>query len=352
VEQGTRSAKEAFALAQRHGYTGLLTVPTLFGPRDRMMLVPPLLAARSPEFPTDQQDRSWRGAAQLLLNRWFPEIAADENIHTYHPGVTLHIQTFGPFRVWRGSQEIGPHEWQRKKAQQMLALFLTNRDRWLLREQICDLLWPDEAPPDAEAQFKVTLNGLNTALEPLRPPRVPTYYVRRQGGAYRFCPPAGISLDVVEFEALLAAAGTLNAATLPADLTASSGNPEVATLYSALTSAVQRHQGEYLSDWLYEDWARNERERLESRYMDAATRLASVLVSRNESSEAIRLCESVLTRDPGWEDAYCVLMRAYAMQGQRRMALSTYERCVRNLRECLDMEPLPSTVRIYEEVKA
>jgi DNA-binding SARP family transcriptional activator len=114
---------------------------------------------------------------------------------------------------------------------------------------------------------------------------------------------------------------------------------------------VELHQGEYLSDWLYEDWASAERERLEARYMEAATRLADVLVGRNELSEAIRLSESVLARDPGWEEAYCVLMRAYALQGQRRMALATYERCVRNLRECLDVEPLPSTVRIYEEVK-
>ena len=86
--------------------------------------------------------------------------------------------------------------------------------------------------------------------------------------------------------------------------------------------------------------------------MEAATRLAGALVGRNELSEAIRLCESILVRDRGWEDAYCVLMRAYALQGQRRMALATYERCVRNLREYLDIEPLPSTVRIYEEVKA
>jgi hypothetical protein len=34
------------------------------------------------------------------------------------------------------------------------------------------------------------------------------------------------------------------------------------------------------------------------------------------------------------------------------MAISTYERCVRNLREYLDVDPLPGTVRIYEEVKA
>jgi DNA-binding SARP family transcriptional activator len=295
----------------------------------------------------------------LLLSRAFPEIAADDTTQSYHPGVTLRIQTFGPLRVWRGNEEIGPHEWQRKKAQQMLALLITNRDRWLLREQICDRLWPDHAPEEAEAQFKVTLNGLNAALEPLRPPRTPPYYIRRRGGAYRFCPPDGVWLDVEEFESRLGAARALRAGNAASPVApgrgggdASAGQEQaLAGVQAELEIAVELHQGEFLGDWLYEDWTRDERERLESLYLEAATQLAEVLVGRNELFEAIRLCDLVLAHDPSWEDAYCVLMRAYALQGHRRMALATYERCVRNLRELLDVEPLPSTVRIYEEVK-
>jgi LuxR family transcriptional regulator, maltose regulon positive regulatory protein len=343
-EQAAHYAISAFELVQRYGYAGLLTGPTLFGPRDRMMLVPVLLAARS--------DPAYSNEAQMLLNRGFPEIAADDNTRIYHPGVTLRIQTLGPLRVWRGMDEIRPQEWQRKKAQQMLGLLLTNRDRWLQREQICDLLWPGESSAEAEAQFKVTLNGLNAALEPLRPSRTPPFYIRRQGGAYRFCPPDGAWLDVEAFEAQMAAARALRtrSAKPGRDSAQSGGNP--AAMQDALANVVSLHQGEYLSDWLYEDWARDERERLEALYMEAAVLLAETLVERGDLPEAIRLCDLVLARDPGWEDAYCVLMRAYAMQGQRRMALATYDRCVRNLRQWLDVDPLPSTVRIYEELKA
>lgn len=339
AQEAARRALDAFDLAQQHGYHGLLTAPTLFGPRDRMMLVPVLLAARD--------NPQWGGAAQMLLSRGFPGIAADETTRSYHPGVTLRVHTLGPLRVWRGNEEIGPHEWQRKKAQQMLALLLTNRHRWLLREQICDWLWPEDEASDAEAQFKVTLNGLNAALEPLRPPRTPPFYIRRQGGAYRFCPPDGVWLDVDEFETRLAAARASH--NRDDARTEEQGD---GTLEDDLSIAVELHQGEYLSDWLYEDWARDERERLEARYLEAATLLAETLLDRNEPSEAIRLCESVLARDRAWEDAYCVLMRAYSMQGQRRMVQATYERCVRNLREFMDLDPLPSTVRLYEAAMA
>jgi two-component SAPR family response regulator len=350
VEEASRLAIETFEMAQRHGYESLLAGPTLFGPRDRMMLTPVLLAAR--------ESPAWHDLAQSLLKRAFPAIATGlepgdsgqmrgtqhitRNLGAgYHPGVTLRIQALGSLHVWRGSDEIGPHEWQRKKAQQLLALLITNREQWLLREQICDRLWPDETQEDAEAQFKVTLNALNAALEPLRPPRTPPFYIRRHGAAYRFFPPDGVWLDVAEFEARLAAARAVGT-------TDHSGISDSDSHFEELSRAVELYQGDYLSDWLYEDWARDERERIQSLYKEAATLLARAMMERGELYESIRLCDGVLARDPGWEDAYGVLMHAYGRQGTRRLVQATYERCVRNLREYLDVDPLPATTLIYE----
>ena len=68
--------------------------------------------------------------------------------------------------------------------------------------------------------------------------------------------------------------------------------------------------------------------------------------------DAIRLCELILARDACWEPAYVILMRAYAAQGNRRQVLATYERCARNLRDQLGLEPMPETTRLYEQIKA
>ena len=329
-ELAARHAHELIALVQRYDYAGLVTRPTLFGPRDRMLLVPPLLLGRA--------DPQWHLVAQQLLARGFPAIAADESIQTYHPGSTLRIQALGPLRVWRGAEAIEPRAWQRRKAAQMLGVLLTNRHRWLLREQICEWLWPEEDAASAETQFKVTLNALNTALEPTRPPRTPPFYIRRQGGAYRFCPPDGAWLDVAEFEALIDAAQTHLAA------------DDLGAAQQELAVAVSLYRDDYLSEYVYEDWAREERERLRGRYLEAATTLAEVLARQNRLAEAIQLCETILARDPCWEPAYGILMRVYAHQGNRRQALATYERCVRNLRTYLDMAPLPQTRRLYEAV--
>jgi ATP/maltotriose-dependent transcriptional regulator MalT/DNA-binding SARP family transcriptional activator len=334
LDKADRHARETLRLAQRHGYTDLLIGPTLFGPRDRMALVPVLLAGRAvPEL------RDW---AQELLAQGFPAIAADEATQTYHPGCTLRVQVLERLRVWRGNEEVDARAWQRKKAQQMLALLLTNRHRWLLREQLCDWLWSEDNEADAETQFKVTLNALNAVLEPSRPPRTPPFYIRRQGGAYRFCPPDGVWIDVVEFEDRLAAARKRVLA----------GGERGADAAEQLGAALGLYQGDYLGDYLYEDWTREERERLSNCYLEAATMLADLLFRRGQLSEAIRFCEGILARDPCWEEAYQLLMRAYARQGNRRQAMTTYDRCVRNLRAHLDVAPLPQTTRVFEEVKA
>jgi DNA-binding SARP family transcriptional activator len=333
-EQAAQSAEVALALAERHGYDGLMTRPTLFGPRDRMMLVPPLLATR---------DHPQLGAAaRAWLAQGFPAIAADEATQSYHPGVTLRLQALGHLRAWRGSAEIEPRAWQRKKAQQLLALLLTNRRRWLLRDQICEMLWPGDTQADAESQFKVTLNALNAALEPARPPRTPPFYIRRQGSAYRFVPPDGAWLDVEAFEERLDTALAL----LP-----DSADGDAQPAQDALGAAVSLYQDDYLSDYLYEDWALEERERLRARYLESATTLAELLEQRAQLPDAIRLCELILARDACWEPAYVILMRAYAAQGNRRQVLATYERCVRNLRDQLGLEPMPETTRLYEQVK-
>jgi LuxR family maltose regulon positive regulatory protein len=359
LKEAERYARATLALARQYRYPGLLIAPTLFGPRDRMALVPVLLAGRA-----DPQLGQW---SQDLLARGFPSIAADEAVQTYHPGSTLRVQLLERLRVWRGGEEVEPRAWQRKKAQQMLALLLTNRHRWLLREQICEWLWSGDGDADAETQFKVTLNALNAVLEPARPPRTPPFYIRRQGGAYRFFPPDGATIDVVEFEERLDAARALLAGKVAAPQLASGARAfpgpldgaaarageasQILAAQEQLVLALALYGGEYLGEYLYEDWTREERERLATRYLEAATLYADLLIQRGQLADAVRFCEGILARDPCWEDAYRLLMRAYARQGNRRQAMTTYERCVRNLRQHLDVAPLPQTIKVYEEVK-
>lgn len=325
--QATEQITLVLKLAQRHGYEGLLTSLTLFGPRDMAMLVPVLLRGRA--------RTEYAAFAQQLLRQAFPSIAADDAVDDYHPGYTLRVQMLGTFRVWRGSHEIHAREWQREKARQLFQLLLTYRGRWLQREQICAWLWPDSDLDAAERQFKVTLNALNTALEPLRPPRTAPFFIRRQGLAYSFAPSYGCWIDVDEFE--LRTAGNFQA------------DAEFAIRNSQI--AIQLYKGDYLSESLYDSWTLEERERLLARYLATATALADRLSQQGKTEEAVHLCEQVLKRDRCYEEAYQILMRAYAHSGSRSQALRSYMRCVQALQADLGIEPLPETTELYERIK-
>jgi DNA-binding SARP family transcriptional activator len=256
-------------------------------------------------------------------------------VEDYHPGYTLRIQMLGNFRVWRGIREVQGREWQREKARQLLQLLLTYRGQWLQREQICSWLWPDSDLDAAERQFKVTLNALNTALEPLRPPRTMPFFVRRQGLAYSFAPSYGCWIDVDEFE--LRTTSVVQ------------GDAEFFLRNSQI--AVQLYKGDYLAEALYDSWTLEERERLMARYLATATMLAERMMDMGDEQQAVQLCERVLRRDRCYEEAYQVLMRVYARSGSRSQALRTYGRCEHALQDELGIDPLPETTELYEQIK-
>ncbi|MBU0702467.1 MAG: transcriptional regulator [Chloroflexi bacterium] len=310
-------------LVCEHGYTYLFTRNTLLEPPDHRRTIPLLLFARDH---TPQSIYARRILAQMGLERL-----------ESHPGYQLRVQTLGPFRVWRGAQEIAPHEWRREKARQLFQLLLTYRGEILDRDQIVELLWPGLAPEPARRDFRVALSTLFQVLEPDRRRGAPSAYVLRDGSLYGLRSGADLWLDAEQFERLVAEGDRHFDHNLGAGI-------------DCYRQALAFYQGEYLQECPYEDWCSEERERLLTLYLRAADRLACALVEREQWEEAIAVCQSILARDDCWEQAYRLMMIAYAHLGNRAQALRTYQRCVKRLRERLEIEPSADTVRLYESI--
>ncbi len=332
LQTAQQASVRLFELIEQGGYSGLLSGATLFGPRDQAILVPILLRGRSAPL----HGTSLGSLAEHILQHAFSAIAHDEQVERYYPGFTLRVQLLGDFRIWRGNHEIQAREWQRDKSRQLLQLLLTYRGQWVHREQLCAWLWPESDMVAAERQFKVTLNALNVALEPGRPPRTNPFFIRRQGLAYSFAPSSGCWIDVDEFE--------LRLATIP------HAEPEQAIRNGRI--AVQLYKGDFLPELLYEPWTFEERERLLARYLSATTILAGQLLEQGDDiNEVFMLCEQVLRRDRCYEEAYQLLMRAYARSGSRSQALRVYARCQHVLSEEMEIDPLPETQELAERIK-
>jgi len=316
---------ELLALCETNGYDYLFTVPTLLGPPDPRRVVPLLLQARSLRMRPAY-------VARLLALAGLPDIQV-------HPGYQLRVQTLGAFRAWRGEAEIAPREWQRDKARQLFQLLLTERGRWLQRDELVDRLWPSLGPDAALRDFKVALNALNRAIEPGHHPDDPFAFVAREGTAYRVRPEADLWVDAIAFEAVCEAG-------LHGPLTGSSTEETL----SHLRAALRLYTGDYLPEALYDDWSAEARERLLSLYLRAADRLASTLIDRGQDEEALTACQAILARDDCWERAYRQMMLAYARQGNRPQAVRTYQRCVQTLKTQLDVAPSAETDALYAQL--
>lgn len=318
-----RGLTDLLSLVRKHDYVYLLDRQTLLGPPDPRRVLPLLLFARDAGI--------HRAYIASLLARW------GLSDLEFHPGYRLRVQTLGPFRVWRGRQEVSADEWQREKARQLFLLLLTYHHRRLDRDQIMDLLWPDLSPETARRDFKVALSTLFRVLEPGRKHGEPSAYVLRDGSLYGPRPGADFQLDTEDFERLITEGDQL----LDHDPLAG---------MERYRSALSLYQGEYLQEYPYADWCSAEREQLLALYLRTADRLANLLVEQEHWEEAITVCQAILARDNCWEQAYCLLMLAYDRSGNRAQVRRTYHHCVETLQKELAVTPSAETDRIYHSI--
>lgn len=310
-ETALRHLSALLPVVSENSYEFLLTKRTHLGLKDDQSAIPLLLEA--------YRQNIEREFILRLLSQ------AGKRGLEYHPGYTLWVRTLGPFEVWRGDKLINQHEWQREKARQLFQLFITNRNQWLQREQIVDLLWPDLSTESAASNFKVALNTLNRAIEPGRPHNTPSYFIIRRGSAYGINPQAHIVTDGEVF------------------INLSSCDEQ-----EKMQSALLLYQDDYLPESCYCDWASIERNNYRQKYMDLVSRLAYQYINSQQWEDALSLCTSALRRDKYWEPAYTLMMRAYAAQGNLAQVQAVYQRCETILRNELDVEPSQDTQRLFK----
>jgi DNA-binding SARP family transcriptional activator len=85
-------------------------------------------------------------------------------------------------------------------------------------------------------------------------------------------------------------------------------------------------------------------------FLRTADRMNRVFAEREEWEETIKTCRSVLARDNCWEEAYRLMMTAYAQLGNRTQALRVYQSCERCLSEELGVAPSLATRRLHASI--
>ncbi len=122
-----------------------------------------------------------------------------------------------------------------------------------------------------------------------------------------------------------------------------------AALRRALAQAVDLYAGDLLPK-LYADWLDSERERLQGLHLQCLERLVHLLEDEGEVADALVYAQRLLRADPLREESYRLLMELHARGGDRAAAVHVYHTCARVLLRELDVDPSPSTHKVYETI--
>ena len=225
---------------------------------------------------------------------------------------TIEITLLGRFAVEVDGVEVADTHWKRRHAAALVKVLALAPGRRLHREQIVDLIWPDDTIDEAVPKLHKAAHYARRALD------VPSSVVLR-GETVVLCPDADVRVDVVRFEEVA------RRALADEDVVAAR---EALTLYG----------GELLPQDRYEEWAEERREHLRLRHLDLL-RLAG-------------RWEAVVEMDPSDELAHLELMRRHATNGDRHAALRQFERMDRTLRRELGVAPGKEALALRDRLLA
>ena len=255
------------------------------------------------------------------------------------PPPRLTIRLLGPFQLWRGDQPIAATAWPRPVVLRLFQYLALNAGRVVPRDQMLEALWPDTTPARAKSAFRSTVSKLNKVLEPYVRSKGPNRYLQLEADSLLFGADETVTVDAHHRrDALRSTLRQQDRTTLP-------------ELPDSFLAALQDHQP-LLPELPYAEWLLAARQELLDLHQEGCLYAAQVYLQRNEPEKAIQWAQQAITVAPWLEEAYQVLMRAYARQGQRSLAIKVYHDALTALADELDLPPSPLTQWLLERLRS
>jgi len=211
----------------------------------------------------------------------------------------------------------------RAKAAAVLGILALHPGQAFARDRLASMLWPEFPEDQARHNLRQTLFTIRKS--------VPGLDLVVDGDSLAL-PPSAVTVDVAEFQALVARA-----------------TPEALTEASNLYRGAL-FEGLRVNERPFEDWLLGERERLREMAVDAMRSLLAHHSASGSTAEAIQTALRLVAIDPLQETAHRALIGLYAAMGRRSCALRQYETCARVLKRELGVAPEPETTQLYQKV--
>jgi predicted ATPase/DNA-binding SARP family transcriptional activator len=225
------------------------------------------------------------------------------------------------------------------KALGLLSYLAVEADRPHRRETLAGIFWPEKSDQRSRASLSQALYTLRSAFCQTHSSK-PFFHISRE--TIQFNRASEHWLDVAVFEDTL---------------TALYDRSEKEWTIERLEEAVALYQGDFLEGFsladspAFEEWTLLHRERLHRLMIEGLDRLITHYEQVKDHEVALQHAWHQVDLEPWREEAHKAVMRLLAVCGRRSEALAQYETCRRILAEELNVEPLHSTTRLYENIR-
>jgi DNA-binding SARP family transcriptional activator len=273
------------------------------------------------------------GSGALALPSYAP---AANRAGTKSPFLDLHC--LGRFAVSRDGQPIPLDQFVRRRSITLLKILLTRYEKPAHRDELLELLWPEENPARTRSLLYVVVHHLRRALEPQASPGKPSTFIRALGDAYVFDVASPHRLDSQEL--LKAAQEGERQESFGHDAEAIRCYERVLALYD----------GDFLSEDRYSDWCALERGYLQEVFFNSIRRLTVLYLHSDNVTATINCCRHALRIDNTLEDLHSLVMRLLLREGRREEALRQYHECRNALQRELGVVPAPETETLYRSI--
>ena len=219
------------------------------------------------------------------------------------PPSRIRIETLGRFAVVTDDGDVPTSAWGSRRARTLLKRLAAARGWPVTRDELFDLLWPDESDPSKlGARLSVLLSGVRKILG---------------GGVIADRQTVALDLDhvVIDVNDLLTARDD--------------------------ATVVAAYAGEFLPEDRYEDWTESIRSEARARFIGAARRRWEQVRDLGLSIEAVEIARRLVDVDPYDEDAHRNLVASLNDLGDRLGAEQAREAWVARMLEIgVEAEPL------------
>ena len=235
-----------------------------------------------------------------------------------------------------GSVVFDESEFRGRQTRPAFAYAILERARPIRRDELAELIWPDELPGAWDSGLSALVSRLR-GLMTRSPLDSLGAGISMSGGDYLVSMPADTWVDI---EAAASAVDEAEGA-LRAGRTADAwSNANVAAAIAG-RGFLEGDEGE---------WVTRQRNRLQRQHLRALDCLAGVWIETGEPNLAAEAALEAIAIDPFREQSYRLLMQSHAKAGNRAEAAMAYRSLQDLLRSELGTAPSPETERVYRSL--